>query len=67
MTVTSDVILPSLARLNYSFNFTALLWDYLKHFPYHVRFRLYAKWKNVSYVKNPLLIVTKAETISTSK
>ena len=39
----------------------------MQHFPYHIRYRLYAKWKNVSYSKNPLLMVTKAETIHTSR
>ena len=39
----------------------------MQHFPYHIRYRLYAKWKNVSYAKNPLLMVTKAETIHKSR
>ncbi|KAL5249382.1 hypothetical protein ACHWQZ_G018294 [Mnemiopsis leidyi] len=67
MTITSDVILPSLSMMNYNYNFTAMIWRYMQHFPYHIRYRLYAKWKNVSYAKNPLLMVTKAETIHTSR
>ena len=67
------ILRPAVSRVNYqwakNFKLIIILFirEYMQHFPYHIRYRLYAKWKNVSYAKNPLLMVTKAETIHKSR
>ncbi|KAH8271933.1 hypothetical protein KR044_011838, partial [Drosophila immigrans] len=49
-------ILPSLLYLDNNCSMSEEIWAVLKYFPYHLRYSLYARWKNDSYQLHPNLI-----------
>lgn len=49
-------ILPSLLYLDSNCSMSEEIWSVLKFFPYHLRYSLYARWKNDSYQMHPNLI-----------
>lgn len=49
-------ILPSLLYLDSNCSMSEEIWAVLKFFPYHIRYSMYARWKNDSYQMHPNLI-----------
>ncbi|EDW71305.1 THO complex subunit 2 [Drosophila virilis] len=49
-------ILPSLLYLDSNCSMSEEIWAVLKFFPYHLRYSMYARWKNDSYQLHPNLI-----------
>ncbi|XP_030241352.1 THO complex subunit 2 isoform X1 [Drosophila navojoa] len=49
-------ILPSLLYLDSNCSMSEEIWAVLKFFPYHLRYSMYARWKNDSYQMHPNLI-----------
>ncbi|XP_057313993.1 THO complex subunit 2-like [Hydractinia symbiolongicarpus] len=67
LTLLDEVLLPSMSLLECNCCVAEELWGLLKRVPYEVRYRLYATWKNHSYMYHPKLILTKAKTIKRAK
>merc|ERR1719494_262381 len=67
LTLIDEVLFPSLSILECNCGIAEELWGLLKRFPYDVRYRLYARWKNSSYSSHPRLILAKAQTIKRAK
>ncbi|XP_043865213.1 THO complex subunit 2 isoform X1 [Drosophila mojavensis] len=49
-------ILPSLLYLDSNCSMSEEIWAVVKFFPYHLRYSMYARWKNDSYQMHPNLI-----------
>ncbi|XP_034472414.1 THO complex subunit 2 [Drosophila innubila] len=49
-------ILPSLLYLDSNCSMSEEIWAVLKFYPYHLRYSMYARWKNDSYQLHPNLI-----------
>ncbi|XP_023304562.2 THO complex subunit 2 [Lucilia cuprina] len=56
MTIMDSAILPALSYLDCNCPMAEEIWTVLKHFPYHYRYALYARWKNDTYQLHPQLI-----------
>ncbi|KAM7353453.1 THO complex subunit 2-like protein isoform 3-T3 [Cochliomyia hominivorax] len=56
MTLMDSAILPALSYLDCNCPMAEEIWTVLKHFPYHYRYALYARWKNDTYQLHPQLI-----------
>ena len=55
-----NVLLPSLALLPGNPGMVHEIWEALRWLPYHVRYRLYAKWKTEVASSVPILMLAKA-------
>jgi len=55
-----NVLLPALALLPGNSGMVHEVWEALRLLPYHVRFRLYYKWKTEVATTVPILILAKA-------
>ncbi|XP_072482055.1 THO complex subunit 2 isoform X7 [Notamacropus eugenii] len=67
LTITDQVLLPSLSLMDCNACMSEELWGMFKSFPYQYRYRLYGQWKNETYNSHPLLVKVKAQTIDRAK
>ncbi|XP_066227917.1 THO complex subunit 2-like [Saccopteryx leptura] len=67
LTITDQVLLPSLSLMDCNACMSEELWGMFKTFPYQYRYRLYGQWKNETYNSHPLLVKVKAQTIDRAK
>ncbi|XP_042196497.1 THO complex subunit 2 isoform X1 [Callorhinchus milii] len=67
LSITDQVLLPSLTLMDCNACMSEELWGMLKNFPYQHRYRLYGQWKNDTYSSHPLLVKVKAQTIDRAK
>ncbi|KAM9326092.1 THO complex subunit 2 [Gastrophryne carolinensis] len=67
LSITDQVLLPSLSLLDCNACMSEELWGMIKTFPYQYRYRLYGQWKNETYNNHPLLVKVKAQTIDRAK
>ncbi|XP_043560804.1 THO complex subunit 2 isoform X1 [Chiloscyllium plagiosum] len=67
LSITDQVLLPSLTLMDSNACMSEELWGMLKTFPYQYRYRLYGQWKNDTYSSHPLLVKVKAQTIDRAK
>uniref|UniRef100_A0A8D0CBS1 THO complex subunit 2 n=1 Tax=Salvator merianae TaxID=96440 RepID=A0A8D0CBS1_SALMN len=63
LSITDQVLLPSLSLMDCNACMSEELWGMFKTFPYQHRYRLYGQWKNETYNSHPLLVKVKAQTI----
>ncbi|XP_055386448.1 THO complex subunit 2 [Condylostylus longicornis] len=55
-------ILPALSYLDCNCCIAEEVWTVIKYFPYNLRYALYSKWKNESYLTQPELIIRQGNT-----
>uniref|UniRef100_A0A803XVD1 THO complex subunit 2 n=1 Tax=Meleagris gallopavo TaxID=9103 RepID=A0A803XVD1_MELGA len=67
LSITDQVLLPSLSLMDCNACMSEELWGMFKTFPYQYRYRLYGQWKNETYNSHPLLVKVKAQTIDRAK
>ncbi|OBS68940.1 hypothetical protein A6R68_02521, partial [Neotoma lepida] len=67
LSITDQVLLPSLSLMDCNACMSEELWGMFKTFPYQHRYRLYGQWKNETYNSHPLLVKVKAQTIDRAK
>ncbi|XP_077163774.1 THO complex subunit 2 isoform X2 [Paroedura picta] len=67
LSITDQVLLPSLTLMDCNACMSEELWGMFKTFPYQYRYRLYGQWKNETYNGHPLLVKVKAQTIDRAK
>nr|XP_008117893.1 PREDICTED: THO complex subunit 2 isoform X2 [Anolis carolinensis] len=67
LSITDQVLLPSLSLMDCNACMSEELWGMFKTFPYQYRYRLYGQWKNDTYNSHPLLVKVKAQTIDRAK
>ncbi|XP_063793311.1 THO complex subunit 2 isoform X1 [Pseudophryne corroboree] len=67
LSITDQVLLPSLSLIDCNACMSEELWGMIKTFPYQYRYRLYGQWKNETYNNHPLLVKVKAQTFDRAK
>uniref|UniRef100_A0A670ZXV4 THO complex subunit 2 n=1 Tax=Pseudonaja textilis TaxID=8673 RepID=A0A670ZXV4_PSETE len=67
LSITDQVLLPSLSLMDCNACMSEELWGMFKTFPYQHRYRLYGQWKNETYNSHPLLVKVKAQIIDRAK
>lgn len=56
VSLLDSCILPSLSYMNSNCPLAEEIWSVVKLYPYHIRYSLYSRWKNESYLMHPKLI-----------
>lgn len=56
ISLIDNCILPSLSYLDCNCIVAEEIWSVIKIFPYNIRYALYSRWKNESYLSHPKLI-----------
>lgn len=56
VSLLDSCVLPSLSYLQCNCPMGEEIWSVVKLFPYHIRYSLYSRWKNESYLLHPKLI-----------
>uniref|UniRef100_A0A8C5WF72 THO complex subunit 2 n=1 Tax=Leptobrachium leishanense TaxID=445787 RepID=A0A8C5WF72_9ANUR len=67
LSITDQVLLPSLTLMDSNACMSEELWGMIKTFPYQHRYHLYGLSKNETYNSHPLLVKVKAQTIDRAK
>ncbi|XP_041357183.1 THO complex subunit 2-like isoform X2 [Gigantopelta aegis] len=67
LNVLDDVLLPCQSLLRCNCCIAEELWNFLKHFPYELRYRMYGHWKNDAYGQHPVLIRRRADCLDRAK
>ncbi|KAI3384642.1 hypothetical protein SNEBB_009388 [Seison nebaliae] len=64
ITILDCCVLPSLSLCGTNTSLALSIWDVLKYYPYHIRFRIYGEWKRKTYHNSIDLIFVRRSIIN---